>query len=172
MANPNFQYQANYTLAVDKADDDNERDPFSFRYARANALDREYNYSDRDQRHRLNLWALYHFPFDIWANNRFSYYSAQPTSEKCGSANVGTGVRAVSPADRICPNGTILLRNTIRRDNAYSSWDIRLSKPFRFSQRGQFEALVEVFNVLNHDNFKDPSSASLLFNFDGTIRNG
>jgi hypothetical protein len=170
-ADPNFQYQANYTLAVDKADDDNERDPFSFRYARADRLDREYNYSDRDQRHRLNLWALYHFPFDIYGNTHFSFYSAQPTSEKCIN-NQPSGQRATSPTDRICTNGTILLRNTIRRDNAFASWDIRLSRPFRFRGRGQLEALVEVFNVLNRDNFRDPSSASLLFNFDGTIRNG
>ena len=172
MVDPDFQYQANYTLAVDKSDDDNERDPFSFRYARADRLDREYNYSDRDQRHRLNLWALYKFPFEIYANNRFSWYSAQPTSEKCGTNNQGTGARATAPTDRICPNGSILLRNTIRRDNAFASWDIRLSRPFRISGRKQVEALVEVFNVLNRDNFRDPSSASLLFNFDGTIRNG
>jgi hypothetical protein len=171
LADPDFQYQANYTLAVDKSDDDNERDPFSFRYARADRLDREYNYSDRDQRHRLNLWALYHFPFDIYANTRFSYYSAQPTSEKCVN-NAPSGERATAPGDRICANGTILLRNTIRRDNAFASWDIRLSKPFRTAGRGQFEVMAEVFNVLNRDNFRDPSSASLLFNFDGTIRNG
>jgi hypothetical protein len=172
MVDPDFQYQANYTLAVDKSDDDNERDPFSFRYARADRLDREYNYSDRDQRHRLNLWALYKFPWDIYANNRFSWYSAQPTSEKCGANNQGTGQRATAPTDRICPNGSILLRNTIRRDNAYASWDIRLSRPFRTRGRGIIEPMVEVFNVLNRDNFRDPSSASLLFNFDGTIRNG
>jgi hypothetical protein len=171
LADPDFQYQANYTLAVDKSDDDNERDPFTFRYARADRLDREYNYSDRDQRHRLNLWALYHFPFDIFANTRFSYYSAQPTSEKCVN-NAPSGERATAPGDRICANGTILLRNTIRRDNAFASWDIRLSKPFRTSARGQFEVIAEVFNVLNRDNFRDPSSSSLLFNFDGTIRNG
>ena len=171
LADPDFQYQANYTLAVDKSDDDNERDPFSFRYARADRLDREYNYSDRDQRHRLNLWALYHFPFDIYANTRFSYYSAQPTSEKCIN-NAPSGERATAPGDRICANGTILLRNTIRRDNAFASWDIRLSKPFRIAGSGQFEVMAEVFNVLNRDNFRDPSSASLLFNFDGTIRNG
>jgi len=171
LADPDFQYQANYTLAVDKADDDNERDPFSFRYAQADSLDREYNYSDRDQRHRLNLWALYHFPFDIYGNTRFSYYSAQPTSEACVN-NAPSGKRAATPQERICLNKTILLRNTIRRDNAFASWDIRLSKPFRMRGRGQFEALVEVFNVLNRDNFRDPSSASLLFNFDGTIRNG
>jgi outer membrane receptor for Fe3+-dicitrate len=171
LADPDFQFQANYTLAMDKADDDNERDPFSFRYARADRLDREYNYSDRDQRHRLNLWALNHLPWDIYANNRFSWYSAQPTSEKCIN-NAPSGQRAAAASDRICANGTILLRNTIRRDNAYASWDIRLSKPFRFSSRGDVEAILEVFNVLNRDNFRDPSSASLLFNFDGTIRNG
>lgn len=172
MVDPNFQYQVNYTLSVDKSDDDNERDPFSFRYANANQLDREYNYSDRDQRHRLNLWGLYKFPWDIYANNRFSWYSAQPTSEQCGANNQGNGKRATSPTDRICPNGTILLRNTIRRDNAYASWDIRLSRPFPTRGGGIVEPMVEVFNVLNRDNFRDPSSASLLFNFDGTIRNG
>ena len=171
LADPDFQFQANYTLSVDKSDDDNERDPFSFRYARADRLDREYNYSDRDQRHRLNVWALYHFPFDIYANNRFSWYSAQPASEKCKN-NQPSGERATAPSDRICANGTILLRNTIRRDNAFASWDIRLSRPFRTRGRGQVELIAEVFNVLNRDNFRDPSSASLLFNFDGTIRNG
>jgi hypothetical protein len=171
MADPDFQFQANYTLSVDKSDDDNERDPFSFRYAQANRLDREYNYSDRDQRHRLNLWALYHFPWDLYANTRFSWYSAQPTSEKCIN-NAPSGQRATSPADRICANGTILLRNTIRRDNAFASWDIRVSRPFRTAHNQQLEAMLEVFNVLNRDNFRDPSSASLLFNFDGTIRNG
>jgi hypothetical protein len=171
LADPDFQFQANYTLAVDKADDDNERDPFSFRYARADRLDREYNYSDRDQRHRLNLWALNHLPGDIYFNNRFSYYSAQPTSEKCIN-NQPSGQRATAATDRICANGTILLRNTIRRANTFASWDVRVSRPFRMRGGGQVEALVEVFNVLNRDNFRDPSSASLLFNFDGTIRNG
>jgi outer membrane receptor for Fe3+-dicitrate len=119
----------------------------------------------------LNFWALYHFSWDIYANNRFSWYSAQPTSEKCIN-NAPSGQRATSATDRICANGTILLRNTIRRDNAFASWDIRLSHPFRTTRNGQLEAIVEVFNVLNRDNFRDPSSASLLFNFDGTIRNG
>ena len=167
LADPNFQFQANYTLAVDKSDDDNERDPFSFRYAQADRLDREYNYSDRDQRHRLNLWALYHFPFDIYANSRFSWYSAQPASEDCANR----GQRAATPQNRIC-GGTILLRNTIRRDNTFASWDLRLSRPFRTRGHGEFEVLVEAFNIFNRDNFRDPASPSLLFNFDGTIRRG
>jgi carboxypeptidase family protein len=177
---PRLQFQVNYTLSYDKADDDNERDPFSFRYARPDSLQREYNWSDRDQRHRFNGWVLARVPGKIYLNNRVSYYSAQPTSEACGAGNVGHGVRAASPSDRICKDtatavaaryGSILQRNTLRKNNEYFSWDVRISRPFE-TARGQLEAIVEVFNVLNADNFRDPAGTSLLFNFDGTIRSG
>jgi hypothetical protein len=169
---PNFQFQVNYTLSFDKSDDDNERDPFTFRYAKANDLGPEYNWSDRDQRHRVNAWTLFRFPGDIYMNNRVSYYSAQPVSEHCGAGNVGDGTRAASPTDRICADGSVLLRNTLRKDNEYFSWDVRVSHPFNVGQRGQLEALVEIFNLTGADNFRDPSYGNLVFNFDGTIRSG
>ena len=118
-AGTRLQFQVNYTLSFDKSDDDNERDPFTFRYARADSLEEEYNWSDRDQRHRFNAWVLAILPGDIYLNNRLSAYSAQPASESCGADNQGTGERvAAAPAQRICPDGHILQRNTIRRDNA------------------------------------------------------
>ena len=170
-----LQFQMNYTLSFDKSDDDNERDPFTFRYAQADSLQREYNWSDRDQRHRFNAWVLAVLPGDFYLNNRVSAYSAQPASESCGAGNVGTGQRA-NPGDplqdRICPDGHILQRNTIRRDNAYFSWDIRLSKPFNLGRQGTLELIAEAFNVTNADNFKDPSSQGTFLNFDGTIRSG
>src|SRR6266581_4457205 len=175
---PNFQFDLNYTLSFDKSDDDNERDPFTFRYAQADSLQREYNWSDRDQRHRFNGWLLAQVAgFAI--NNRVSISSAQPVSEKCGVGNVGNGQRAATPQDRICRDGTapdsgrILLRNTLRKDNAYFSWDVRVSRAFSLGRPGQqLEAIVEVFNVTGKDNFKDPAYGGLLFNFDGTIRSG
>ncbi len=166
-----MDFQGNYTLSFDKSDDDNERDPFSLRYAVANRLDREYNWSDRDQRHRVNLWMLQRLPYGIELDHRLSAYSAQPTSEKCGSNNQGTGIPATTPQDRICPNGSILLRNTIRKDNAFFQWDLRISRAFRVS-RGQLEAMIEIFNLTNTFNIRNPSAPALLFNFDGTIRSG
>jgi len=168
----NLEFQLNYTLGFDKSDDDNERDPFSFRYARADSLQAEYNWSDRDQRHRINLWALAHLPWQIEFNNRFTYASAQPTSEKCGANNVGTGQVAATPQDRICPDGHILLRNTIRKGNEYLQWDLRVSRPFAVASGGRLEAIIEVFNVTNRRNVLNPSAPALLFNFDGTIRSG
>ena len=168
---PNFQFQVNYTLSFDKADDDNERDPFTFRYVRADNLAPEYNWSDRDQRHRFNAWALTRIGGVLYLTNRVSAYSAQPTSEKCGANNKGSGQRAVVPSDRICPNGTILPRNTLRKDNAYFSWDVSLTWPFNVG-RGQVELVAQMFNVLGSENFRDPAATSLLFNFDGTLRSG
>jgi carboxypeptidase family protein/TonB-dependent receptor-like protein len=166
---PNFQFDVNYTLSFDKADDDNERDPFTFRYAQADSLGKEYNWSDRDQRHRFNGWFLATVA-GFYVNNRVSYYSAQPASETC-VGNQPSGIRASSPQQRICADGHILLRNTIRKDNAYFSWDIRIARPFAAGPRGRLEALIEVFNVTNADNFKDPGSGTYK-NFDGTIRSG
>ncbi len=167
---PNLQFDVNYTLSFDKSDDDNERDPFTLRYAQVDSLNKEYNWSDRDQRHRLNGWFLAKVA-GFFVNNRVSYYSAQPASEQCGAGNVGNGLRASSPQQRICGDSSILLRNTIRKDNAYFSWDIRISRPFPAGPRGQLEALIEIFNVTNADNFRDPGAA-IYKNFDGTLRSG
>jgi hypothetical protein len=174
---PKFQFQINYTLSFDKSDDDNERDPFTFRYARADSLQAEYNWSDRDQRHRVNAWTIVRLPAGVYMNNRVSYYSAQPISESCGprAGNPfapAAGQRASGSADRICADGHILKRNTLRKDNAYFSWDLRLSKPFAIGPRSQVEAILEVFNLTGNDNFRDPSYGNLVFNFDGTIRSG
>jgi hypothetical protein len=172
MGGSRLQFQVNYTLSFDKSDDDNERDPFLFRYARANRLDREYNWSDRDQRHRVNAWLLAILPGDFYLNNRLSLYSPQPASQDCTPNVPGAVERAATGSDRACLDGSILQRNTLRRDNGYFSWDIRLSKPIVLGPQGTIEAIFEVFNVTNADNFKDPSSGATIFNFDGTIRSG
>ena len=176
MLDPHVQFEANYTLSFDKADDDNERDPFTLRYARVDSLGKEYNWSDRDQRHRFNAWVLTSVKgFSI--NNRVSYFSAQPTSASCGPRPGNpfappAGQRATSTADRICADGHILQRNTLRKNNAYFSWDLRVSKLLPVGRPGQqLEAILEVFNLTGADNFRDPSFATYL-NFDGTIRSG
>lgn len=165
-----FQFQTNYTLSWDKSDDDNERDPFSFRYVRITDLDAEYGYSDRDQRHRFNGFLLWEAPGKVNANLRYSYRSAQPLS-----LNAQGGV-SQSPfgagSDRIRADGTIVERNTGRKDNTYSALDLRLSREFRLGKRVSLEPIVEVFNLLNSTNLLVPQTTNLIFNFDGTVRAG
>jgi len=170
-------FEANYTLAWDKSDDDNERDPFTFRYASAANLEPEYNWSDRDRRHRVNGYFLFRLPADVYFNNIVRYASASPVSESCGPTPANpfgppAGERAAAPVDRICADGSILERNTLRRENDFFMWDIRISKEFPFGGGRTIEPILEVFNVTNADNFLDTAQGSLLFNFDGTIRSG
>ncbi|HEY6110209.1 MAG TPA: TonB-dependent receptor [Gemmatimonadales bacterium] len=182
MLDPHVQFEANYTLSFDKSDDDNERDPFTLRYAIVDSLGKEYNWSDRDQRHRFNGWLLTNVRgFAI--NSRVSYVSAQPTSASCGPRfghpfAPPAGDRASGAIDRICgpvavqTTDSVLVRNTLRKDNAYFSLDLRVSKMLPVGRPGQqLEAIVEVFNLTGSDNFRDPAFATYL-NFDGTIRSG
>ncbi len=166
--NGRVSFDANYTLAFDKSDDDNERDPFTFRYADASNLMPEYGWSDRDRRHAFNTFVLVALPGDVLFNNIVRYASASPVSEDCSNA----GQRAASPGARICSDGSILTRNTLRRDNEFFTWDLRFSKSFQFGSGQTIEPILEIFNLTNADNFLDTAQGSLLFNFDGTIRSG
>jgi Carboxypeptidase regulatory-like domain/TonB-dependent Receptor Plug Domain len=177
----NVQFQAYYTYSKDKSDDDNERDPFSFRYAKITDLDAEYGYSDRDQRHRVNGWLLWNAPLGIDLNLRYSYRSAQPKSLSCVVSEAFCGkdafgnsrfmADAAAPADRINPDGSVTERNLGRKDNEYSALDFRLSK--QFAVGGVIlEPALDVFNVFNSENFRRPEVTNLVFNFDGTVQSG
>ncbi len=160
-----FEFQAFYTYSKDRSDDDNERDPFSFRYAKITDLDAEWGYSDRDQRHRANAWILWHAPFGLNVNARYSYRSAQPLSL------TSTGAVANSPQDRINADGSVTQRNLGRKDNEFSSLDLRLSKAFKIGNY-ELEAIVDGFNLFNSTNPKAPQVTNLIFNFDGTVQSG
>jgi outer membrane receptor for ferrienterochelin and colicin len=177
----NLQFEVNYTYSKDKSDDDNERDPFSFRYADITNLAAEYGYSDRDQRHRVNSWLLWNAPLGLDVNLRYSYRSAQPKSLSCvvsvafcgkdafGNSRFMAG--AQTPQDRINPDGSVTRRNLGRKDNQFSSLDLRLAKPIPFAGV-TFEPAVDVFNVFNSKNFHRPEVTNLIFNFDGTVQSG
>ncbi len=154
------QFQWNYQLSTDYSDDDNERDPFNFRYANPANLKPEYNYSDRDQRHRFNAFALYQAPWGIELSPRFSARSAQPVSF------------GGSPSDRIQKDGTIIKRNSLRKKNEFYSFDFRASKAFKLNERFTAQGIVDVFNLFDSANPKKPEVTGLLFNFDGTVTSG
>ena len=177
----NLQFQVYYTYSKDLSDDDNERDPFSFRYAKITDLAAEYNYSDRDQRHRVNSWMLWNAPLGLDLNLRYSYRSAQPQSLSCVVSETFCGKDAFgnsrfnavaqTPQDRINPDGSVTKRNLGRKDNQFSSLDFRLSK--RIPWAGfTVEPAIDVFNLMNSKNLRRPEVTNLIFNFDGTVQSG
>jgi hypothetical protein len=161
----NFQGQFYYTYSNDKSDDDNERDPFTFRYAKVTDLDAEYGYSDRDQRHRVNAWLLWQAPHGFNVNFRYAYRSAQPQSI------TASGAAAATPQDRINTDGSVTQRNLGRKDNVFNALDLRVSKDFELGGV-TLEPIVEVFNLFDNANFRRPEVTNLIFNFDGTVQSG
>ncbi|PYQ35769.1 MAG: hypothetical protein DMF57_02035 [Acidobacteria bacterium] len=160
-----MQFQVFYTYSKDKSDDDNERDPFTFRYAKVTDLAAEYGYSDRDQRHRVNSWLLWNAPAGLDVNFRYSYRSAQPKSITASGADANT------PQDRINPDGSVTRRNLGRKDNQFSSLDMRISRGFPVGGV-TIEPAIDVFNLFNSKNLKRPEVTNLIFNFDGTVQSG
>lgn len=149
-----YQFQINYLVSADKSDDDNERDPFTFRYVDPRNLTPEYNWSDRDQRQRINAFATFILPYEVNFSPIVQYRSAQPVS----LVNRGS-----------FPN--IIERNTERLKNEFFTFDVRVSKVFKFNERVSLEPIFEAFNIFNSRNQRS-LPRPLTFNFDGTVSAG
>jgi outer membrane receptor for ferrienterochelin and colicin len=150
-----FQLEANYTLARDKDDDSNERDPFTDRSFNFFDLSKDYALADRDIKHRLNAFAYAELPGGIRGNFRFQARSAQP----------------ITPSPRML-NNVDRGRNTLRKDNEFRSFDWRLMRPIRLSNRTELVPIVEMFNTFNSKNNVNPLSTPPLFDFSGFLRVG
>ena len=146
-----YQLEWNYTLAKDKDDDSNERDPFTDRAFDINNLQLDYALSDRDIRHRFNLFTFIELGWGFEGNFRVQGRTAQP----------------ITPGTRTATN-----RNTARKDNQYFSFDWRIQRPIRLSERFSLIPIIEMFNTFNNANNINPLVTPGLFNFDGFLRQG
>ena len=150
-----FLFDGNYTYSVDRDDDSNERDPFTFRYVDLHNLKQEYGYSDRDERHKFNFYSVANLPWGFDANVRMQAHSAQP----------------ISPEPRIV-GGVVLPRNSLRKDNAFFTFDFGVARPIHLGERFRIVPKIEVFNTFNNKNNINPLSSPQLFDFNGFLRVG
>ncbi len=146
-----YQLEWNYTLAKDKDDDSNERDPFTDRSFDPLNLSLDYALSDRDIRHKFNFFTFIELGWGFDGNFRVQGRTAQP----------------ITPGVRTATN-----RNTARKDNEYFSFDWRLQRPIRLNERFSIIPIIEMFNTFNNTNNINPLTTPGLFNFDGFLRQG
>ncbi|HEX3186371.1 MAG TPA: TonB-dependent receptor [Pyrinomonadaceae bacterium] len=147
-----YQLEWNYTYAKDKDDDSNERDPFTDRAFDINNLQLDYSLADRDIRHKFNFFTFIEMGWGFEGNFRLQGRTAQPITPG--------GVR------------TATNRNADRKDNEYFSFDWRIQRPFRLSERFAIIPVIEMFNTFNNANNINPLVTPGLFNFDGFLRQG
>jgi hypothetical protein len=150
-----YQLEANYVLSKDMDDDSNERDPFTERTFNFYDLTLDYGPSDRDIRHKFNLYGYAELPGGFQANGRIQARSAQP---------ITTSPRVLDGVDRG--------RNWDRKDNKFFSFDWRLLRPFKFGKGSELIPMIEMFNTFNNENNINTLSTPALFDFNGFLRLG
>ncbi len=156
-----FQLEWNYVLSEDLDNDSNERDPFTDRRLNAHFPDMNYGFSDRDERHKFNLFGYFQLPGGINFDGRLQAHTPQPiTSAGCDPDLTGNNA----------PLGC--KRNSLWKDNAYTSFDWRATRPFKFGDRYTLTPAVELFNTFNSKNNVNPLVTPALFDFNGFLRVG
>src|SRR5712672_2223052 len=166
-----FLFDANYTYSVDKDDDSNERDPFTFRYADLHNLKAEYSDSDRDERHKFNFYTVANLPWGFDADVRMQAHSAQPITDNFTLTPSGAPCSATNSNTRFV-NGKDCGRNHLRKDNAFFTFDFGVARPIHLGERFRVVPQIEVFNTFNHKNNINPLSSPALFDFNGFLRVG
>jgi hypothetical protein len=149
------QFEVNYVLAKDEDDDSNERDPFVDYSFNVHDLSLDYGPSARDIRHKFNAFGYFEIR-GFQLNTRFQARSAQP---------ITANPRVLNNVDRG--------RNSLRKDNKYSSFDWRLAYPISLGGgKYQLMPVVEMFNTFNSENNINPLATPALFDFSGFLRTG
>ncbi|MBZ5628194.1 MAG: TonB-dependent receptor [Acidobacteriia bacterium] len=144
-----YQLEWNYVLSEDLDDDSNERDPFTDRRLNPRIPSLDYHFSDRDQRHKFNLYSYSELPYGINLNLRLQAHTPQPiTAASC------------------------LIRNCAWKDTAYTSFDWRVARPFKVGEGKNVIPTVEMFNTFNNKNNVNPLTSAALFDFSGFLRAG
>jgi len=173
-----WQLEWNYVLSEDLDNDSNERDPFTDRRLFNTALvggvvvdtspngAATYSFSDRDERHKFNLYSYAELPHRFIVNTRLQAHSPEPITPVSGFCTTSP---TVAMPVFIPPAGC---RNSTWKNNEYISWDWRVSRPFRFGERYALTPTVEMFNTTNYRNLVNPLTTTALFDFDGFIRQG
>ena len=93
-----------------------------------------------------------------------------PTFRPGSSATFAS--RRGGAADHAVAGGSAETRNSERKDNAFFTFDWRISRPFRFGDRYELIPTLEMFNTFNNENNINPLVTPALFNFDGFLRLG
>ncbi len=168
-----FIFDGNYVYSVDKDDDSNERDPFTFRYANLYNLQGEYSNSDRDERHKFNFYTVGNLPFGFRGNIRMQAHSAQPITDYTNPDGTVSGAPcSQNNSQTRFVNGIDCGRNHLRKDNQFFVFDFGVARPLHIHDRFELTPRVEVFNLFNNANNINPLSSPALFDFNGFLRVG
>ena len=168
----NFQFRASYTLskAFNFANDD--QIPFSNGPLNPQDLSLEYGPTPNDQRHRFTFSGLLDLPYGIDLSPIVTLASGVPMDilvpggaqripqlqRNAGGrlfhigAELNTFIKSINAAGGFQGQPLPLVSDNARFSDSFSSFDLRVSKVFKVSERIRIQPLAEVFNLFNVTN--------------------
>ncbi|HZS06107.1 MAG TPA: TonB-dependent receptor [Blastocatellia bacterium] len=167
-----YQFRASYTLskAFNYANDD--QIPFSNGPVNPNNLQLEYGPTPNDQRHRFTFSGSFELPYKIQLAPIWTLASGVPMDillpdagsrvpllqRNAGGRLFHTGaelnafLRQVNSAGGVNGRPLPLVRDDAQFNDSFNSFDLRVSRPVKFSDRVSLEPIIEVFNLFNVTN--------------------
>jgi outer membrane receptor protein involved in Fe transport len=163
-----FQLHSAYTLskALNYANDD--QIPFAYAPIDPNDLHREYGPTPNDQRHRFVVAAVADLPYGFRISPIWTYASGVPMDimlpdnssrvpeigRNAGGRQFHTGAELNTFLTQLNAQGASypLVPDNARFNDTFNSFDLRLSKVFRLTERFSLEGIGEVFNLANTTN--------------------
>jgi hypothetical protein len=111
-----------------------------------------------DQRHRLVLSGMYQFPWQVQFSTIVTAASGRPYTPLVGADRNGDGDGGAFPSDRArtdpANEDTAVRRNSQTMKGQFIV-DTRLSKRFTFGGTRGFDAIIDVFNLLDRTNYTE-----------------
>lgn len=167
-----LQFRASYTLskAFNYANDD--QIPFSNGPTDSNNLQLEYAPTTNDQHHRITFAGVIDAPYGFHIAPLFTVASGVPMDillpdgssripalqRNAGGRLFHTGsqlnnfIRQINAAGGVAGQPLPLVREDARFSDSFNSFDLRISKAFKFKERVSIEPIAEVFNLFNVTN--------------------
>ncbi len=174
------QFRVSYTLskAFNYANDD--QIPFSNGPVNPNNVQLEYGPTPNDRRHYLTFSGGFELPYGFQLAPILTLASGVPmdillpdassripvVQRNAGgrlfktSADLNGFIQKLNAAGGVNGQPLPLVRDDAQFNDNFSSFDLRISKVFRFGERARIEPIVEVFNLFNVTNIMGVSNVN------------
>ncbi len=130
-------------------------------FAVAPDLGGEYGLSVGDQRHRAVFNGIYQIAYGFQLSGLYFFGSGLRFVNTWGGDLRGTGAAGSA---RLRPDGAIVARNDFVGAPVHRM-DIRIQRRFALGGRAHVDGLLEVFNLINHENYGSYATAQSVANY-------